>query len=202
VAIIVQEHSSGAVVAVADLFGNARLRPALAWMIQMKSDATSTPRRHPVFREARLALAFGGVGLIGFCVDAALLHLGLEAGLPAWGARAISLFFAMQATFTINGLHVFRDLDRTRLVRQWSGYMLANGFGNFCNYWIFLTMVSTHWPLVSNHYFALATGSLFAWLINFAGTRLFVFRGPRNTLSRRSAPDPDGPSPCHEPDAP
>ncbi|HEX4182559.1 MAG TPA: GtrA family protein [Caulobacteraceae bacterium] len=145
-------------------------------------------------REARLALTFGGVGLIGFCVDAALLRLGLGLGLPAWAARMISLFCAMQATFTINGLHVFRSLDNCRLVRQWTGYMLANGFGNFCNYWIFLTMVSTHWPVVANHYFALTVGSLSAWVINFTGTRLFVFR-----CSIRKAADPDGPSRGHGP---
>ncbi len=126
--------------------------------VRRELDAEIPPR----FREVRLALAFGGVGLVGFCVDAALLHLGLDVGAAAWAARIVSLFFAMQATFTINRLHVFRDLDRTRLVRQWTGYMLANGFGNFCNYWIFLTLVSTHWPLVSNHYAALAAGSLSA----------------------------------------
>lgn len=189
-------------------------------MALTKSDATLTPKSHPVFREARLALAFGGVGLVGFCVDAALLHLGLGAGLPAWAARIVSLFFAMQATFTINRLHVFRDLERTHLARQWTGYMLANGFGNFCNYWIFLTLVSTRWPLISNHYAALAVGSLSAWLINFAGTRMFVFRrakpfssevgpGPHEAdasneqlwepLSPRSEADPDGPSPGHGP---
>jgi putative flippase GtrA len=150
-----------------------------------------TPSRpiESLTHELRLALTFGGVGLIGFCVDAALLRLGLGLGLPAWAARIISLFCAMQATFTINGLHVFRCLDSRRLVRQWTGYTLANGFGNFCNYWIFLTLVSTHWRVMSNHYFALAVGSFSAWLINFTGTRLFVFR-----RVIRKAADPDGPS--------
>lgn len=161
-------------------------------MAQPEASAATPIMPHPFFREARLALAFGGVGLIGFCVDAALLHLGLEAGLPAWAARIVSLFFAMQATFTINGLHVFRCLDRRKAVRQWIGYMLANGFGNFCNYWIFVTLVSTHWQTVSNHYVALATGSLSAWMINFAGTRLFVF-GP--TLAKIICDETDTASP-------
>ena len=139
-------------------------------------------RFHPVLREFRLALHFGGVGMIGFCVDAGLLRLGLALGLAAWAARIVSLFMAMQATFTINGLFVFRSLERGKILRQWSGYMLANGLGNFCNYWIFLTLVSTHWPAVSNRYFALAIGSLSAWAINFAGTRLFVFRPLRLPL--------------------
>jgi putative flippase GtrA len=133
--------------------------------------------------------------MIGFCVDAAVLHVGLEAGLTAWGARLISLFLAMQTTFINNGLHVFHSLDRTRLVRQWAGYMLANGFGNFCNYWIFITLVSLHWTIVSNHYAALAIGSLSAWAINFAGTRLFVFRRVKASLEPLKTPGPDGPSP-------
>jgi putative flippase GtrA len=129
-----------------------------------------------VVAELRLAFGFAGVAMIGFCVDAGLLRLGLGFGLPAWGARIVSLFCAMQATFTINRLTVFRRLEHGRLLRQWSGYMLTNGFGNFCNYWIFLTLVSTHWPALSNHYAALAIGSGSAWLINFAGARLVVFR--------------------------
>ena len=152
-------------------------------------------RTHPLIQEARLALSFGGVGMIGFCVDAAVLRIGLALGLAAWAARLISLFMAMQATFTINGLFVFRSLDRARLWRQWGGYMAANGFGNFCNYWIFLTLVSTHWPVLSNHYLALAIGSLCAWGINFVGTRLFVFRKLRGPLESPTSLGPDGPSP-------
>lgn len=146
-------------------------------------------RRHLLVEEFRLALCFGAVGIVGFCVDAGLLRLGLGVGLAAWSARIISLFCAMQATFAINRLRVFKRAEHPPLARQWTAYMLANGLGNFCNYWIFLTLVSTRWPGVSNHYAALAIGSLSAWLINFAGTRLFVF--PRIVAIRQA---PDGPS--------
>jgi putative flippase GtrA len=147
-------------------------------------------KSHRLTEEFRLALCFAGVGLVGFCIDAGVLRLGLGLGLPAWGARIVSLSCAMQATFAINGLRVFGCLERDRLLHQWSAYMLANGFGNFCNYWIFLTMVSTHWPVISNRYVALATGSLSAWLINFTGTRLVAFR----RVSRTAPAAPDGPS--------
>ena len=127
-------------------------------------------------REGHLALKFGGVGLIGFATDAAILHVGLGFGLePAW-SRVISLFCAMQVTFTINGLLVFKCLERSRLAAQWARYMISNGLGNFCNYWIFVTLVSTHWPVISNHLFALGVGSLTAWVMNFAATRFVVFR--------------------------
>ena len=159
--------------------------------------------RHPIVEELRLALGFGGVGLIGFCVDALLLRAGLGLGLPAWGARIISLACAMQATFAINGLFVFRCLERGRLLRQWSAYMLSNGFGNFCNYWIFLTMVSLHKPIVSNHYIALAASSACAWAINFVGARFIAF--PSVCESRRAAirpPAPGDPSSGHAPASP
>ena len=126
-------------------------------------------------REGGLAAKFAAVSLVGFCVDALVLHLGVGAGLqPAW-ARLISLFCAMQATFTLNRLLVFRGHDGSSLARQWATYMIAGGFGNFCNYWIFVTLVSTHWPLISNHLLALAAGSFAAWLINYVGCRFFVF---------------------------
>ena len=88
----------------------------------------------------------------------------------------------MQATFTINGLFVFKCLTRRSVFRHWVGYMATSGIGNVCNYWIFVTLVSLHWALVSNNLVALATGSLCAWLINYAGARIIVFGPARNAL--------------------
>jgi len=136
----------------------------------------------PKAKERRLVMKYAGVSLIGFCVDAAILHTLVELGMAAAWARLISLTCAMHVTFVINGLHVFRELDRKRLPRQWAGYMLTNAFGNFCNYWIFVTLVSTHWPVVSNHLFALGVGSLTAWATNYASTRFFVFRKTKARL--------------------
>jgi putative flippase GtrA len=93
----------------------------------------------------------------------------------AW-ARLISLACAMNVTFVLNGIHVFRQLDGRHLPRQWASYMATNAFGNFCNYWIFLTLVSTHWPVVSNHLVALCVGAFTAWVTNFLCTRFLVFR--------------------------
>ena len=130
----------------------------------------------PKAKETRLVLKYAGVSLIGFFVDALLLHTGVKFGLSAAWARVISLVCAMHVTFVINGLHVFRQLDRKRLPRQWASYMATNAVGNLSNYWIFVTLVSTHWAVVSNHLFALGVGSLTAWIVNFVSTRYFVFR--------------------------
>ncbi len=134
---------------------------------------TRTPA---VQRESLLCLKHMGVSLVGFGVDAVLLHLCVRAGMEAAWARLISLLCAMQVTFVLNGLHVFKSLERRHLPRQWLAYMASNGLGNICNYWIFVTLVSLHWGLVSNPLFALGVGSLSAWVINYATARLLVFR--------------------------
>jgi putative flippase GtrA len=130
-------------------------------------------------QEGRLAIKFAAVSLLGFVTDAIVLRAGIGAGLePAW-ARVLSLFCAMQVTFVVNGLFVFRSLDLSRPWRPWMKYMLTGGFGNFCNYWIFVTLVSTHWPFAADPLLALAAGSFAAWTINYAGARLVVFRAAR-----------------------
>lgn len=164
--------------------------------------------------EARLAAIYSAVSLTGFVVDALVLRSGLRLGIePAW-ARIASIACAMQVTFLLNGLHVFRRLERgPGVMRQWAGYMAANGFGNVCNYWIFVTLVSTHWRIVANPLFAMSVGSVGAWAINYAGTRFLVFgrslRFLRRRLRaivrlrrRRSPTRPLTPSGCPSPAAP
>lgn len=137
--------------------------------------------------EGGLALKYTAVSLVGFAVDAVSLKLGLAAGLePAW-ARVISLTLAMHTTFLLNGLHVFGALKPGRTaVRQWATYMATNGFGNLVNYWVFVTLVSTHWRVVASPAFAMCAGSAAAWTINYACTRHLVF-GPMARLLRRKA---------------
>ncbi|MBV9509131.1 MAG: GtrA family protein [Caulobacteraceae bacterium] len=158
-------------------------------MAHANLSSVNAPRTGQDPHERRLLAKYAGVSLVGFAADACLLRLGTALGLePAW-ARVISLSCAMQVTFLLNGLHVFRALRLALLPRQWAGYMATNAFGNFCNYWIFVTMVSTHWPVVSNHMAALATASFCAWLLNYASTRFLVFRKARAlAASRRARP--------------
>ncbi len=134
-----------------------------------------TPLNEAVLREVKLAAKYCGVSLIGFGVDVSVLHLMMWLRLePAW-ARVVSLTCAMHVTFVINGLKVFHQLDRPRLIGQWASYMACNAAGNVSNYWIFVTLVSTHWQVISNPTFAVAVGSASAWVINFAATRFVVF---------------------------
>jgi putative flippase GtrA len=141
---------------------------------------------HP---EVVLAAKHIAVSAAGFAVDFALLHLAMRAGLePAW-ARVISLACAVNVTFLLNGRFVFGCLGSGReLLRQWLTYVVTNGFGNLCNYWIFVTLVSLHHPVVSLPSVALLVAALSAWAINFAAARLLVFGLSRRPLGRWAWP--------------
>ncbi len=143
-----------------------------------------TPASSPRRSGPRLA-HYGGVSLVGFAVDLAVVHLLLWLNVePAW-ARVISLIAAMHVTLTLNALFVFKQWSWARLPAQWARYMLSNGAGNLCNYLIFVTMVSTHWPVIAWPTVAVGVGSFCAWLLNYAAARWFVF-------TERAPPSPDG----------
>ena len=131
---------------------------------------------HP---EGLTALQFGAVGCLGFLTDITVLRLSLMAGLSPFVGRALSLTCAMQVTFLVNGLLVFRCLRQANVLGQWLGYMGANGLGNLCNYLIFSGLVLSRWPVVSHHGWALLTGSVAAYAINYAFVRLLVFGKPK-----------------------
>jgi putative flippase GtrA len=148
----------------------------------MEDAAIAEPRR-----KRRLLAKFSGVALIGFAVSAIVLHLGLEAGLRPWSARLIALVCAMNLTFLINGRFVFRALTRRRFLAQWAAYIANSAFGNFCNYWVFVSLESTHRPVIGNPYVALFAGSITAWAINFTGARFLVFGNAARKLAARCA---------------
>lgn len=149
--------------------------------------------------EVRLAAKHVAASMVGFAVDFAVLHLALGAGLePAW-ARVASLVCAMHVTFVANAVFVFRCLGTGRqLVRQWAAYMVSNAFGNLCNYWLFVTLVSLHHPVVSAPSVALCIAAFGAWIINYGAARLLVFgidwrvrmAGRAGSISRAPALDP------------
>jgi putative flippase GtrA len=151
----------------------------------------------------RLLVKFTTVALVGFGLSAAILHVGLEAGLRPWAARLIALFCAMNLTFAINSRFVFRALSRQKVLAQWGAYAANSAIGNVCNYWVFVTLESTHRPVIGNPYVALLAGSVAAWAINFTGARLLVFGPAGRRLAGRCArlfvsprPGPDAPAPA------
>jgi putative flippase GtrA len=126
--------------------------------------------------ECLTALKFAAVGCLGFLTDISVLHVCLRVfHLTPFEGRAISLTCAMQVTFVVNGLLVFRCLTLECCRRQWLAYMATNGVGNLINWAVFAALVSSHLPQVSRNGWALVIGSVIAYTFNFACTRLMVF---------------------------
>jgi putative flippase GtrA len=146
-------------------------------------------------REIVTALKFAAVGGLGFLTDITVLHLCLRVGrLTPFEARAVSLACAMQATFLVNGLVVFRGLNWRNGGRQWLAYMGANGLGNLINYAVFAGLVASRLPEVSRNGWALVISSLIAYAFNFLSARFMVFGPPVAKGPRASRPmcDPAG----------
>jgi putative flippase GtrA len=118
---------------------------------------------------------FTGASLIGFLFSVTTMHLGLASGMPAWAARLIAMFVAMNVSFLINGRFTFRALTRERCLGLWAAYMANGAIGNACNYAVFVILTSTHRPLIGQPDVAFVAGAITAWAINFLGARFVVF---------------------------
>lgn len=158
-------------------------------------------------RELSLAARFAGVSMVGFLADYGALRGGMALGLGVQLARVVSLGLALQITFALSHALVFRERRHEDLLVEWRRFMLANGFGGLCNYWIFVSLMMVHWTGVFGSWTALMLAAGMSYAINYAGTRLFVYGRaagssvPRIAIAPRKAPALPVPGirPCVEP---
>ncbi len=129
----------------------------------------------PLARELTLAVKFAAVCMIGFVVDAGGTKAGVMLGLSAPLSRFVALLAALQVTFVLSRWLVFHNAGQGSLAGQWWRYMIANGFGGFCNFGIFVALIALRWPFLSNLWVALVVSASTAYFINYAGTRLYVY---------------------------
>jgi len=147
-------------------------------------------------REGLTALKFGAVGCLGFLTDISVLHLGLhDLRLTPFEGRALSLACAMQVTFLVNGLIVFRCLSWRQCGRQWLAYMATNGLGNLINYLVFAALIASRLPQVSRTGWALVIGSVLAYGFNYVCVRLMVFGAPKGRSALQAAAAAADPTP-------
>jgi putative flippase GtrA len=126
-------------------------------------------------RSKWLTLRYCAVSFCGLAVNIALLKLLTGVGLRPAYAQALALLAAVQTTFWLNAMVVFRSMHMRRWFHHWLAYMGAGGLGLICNYLIFTTLLSLHKPIVSNQIVAVCAGGFAAWVVNYTGARLVVF---------------------------
>src|SRR5690242_7516598 len=147
--------------------------------------------RRQLRREAVTALKFAVVGGLGFLADISVLRLCLRGlDMTPFEGRAVSLACAMQVTFLVNGLFVWRCLTWRNCLRQWLAYMGGNGFGNLINYLVFAGLVASRLPEVSRNGWALVISSVIAYAFNFLCARFMVFGPPARSKDAPRMCDP------------
>ena len=134
-----------------------------------------------VLRSVRLrTLAwFTLIGVLGFLVDAGVLHLMVA----AWNtnlflARACSFTCAATTTWLINRVVTFSSTQRRprRLLAEWAAYFVASLGGGCLNYLVFVIAVRVSPLLHHIPSIAVGLGSLAGTTFNFLMYARYVFR--------------------------
>ena len=122
---------------------------------------------------------FGVVGVIGFTVDGGLLYLLMLQAFDPFLARALTFPTAVTVTWYLNRRWTFAARAApTGRGRDYWRYVLvqvAGAASNYAAYAVILLFVS---PTPAHALGALALGALLGLLVNFAGSRWWVFVDP------------------------
>lgn len=126
-------------------------------------------------------LRFAIVGAGGFVVDSSVLFL-LHSiiGLGPYSARVISIFVAMNVTWTGNRQLTFaaqRATTPRAMLGEWARFLLTNALGALVNYSVYAVLVSWAFAPLSNPYIALVAGVAAGLVFNFKLSQRLVFRG-------------------------
>ena len=118
---------------------------------------------------------FAVIGIVGFGIDASVLHLLVtQAGWSPFTARTLSFPPALTATFLLNRSWTFRAL-RLPPAQAYGAYTIIQLVGALLNLLVFflcvlLVPILYDWPLIP-----LAIGAGAALVFNFTASRRLVF---------------------------
>ncbi|MEI8394575.1 MAG: GtrA family protein [Rhodospirillaceae bacterium] len=137
-------------------------------------------RRLTESRLGRLTVQFGKfglVGIVGLCVDIAVLY-GLMSGLGVgpYLARIGSFLAAASATWALNRVFTFRGRHEGSMLRQWGRFIAANAFGGVINYAIYASLIAATDTVAHHPFLGVAAGSIAGMFFNFAASKKLVFR--------------------------
>lgn len=120
-------------------------------------------------------LRFGVVGTVGFAVDSAIVLILVSQGVDALLARAFSFPTAVVVTWWLNRNWTFAATSNASSKRQFTTYFLIQIIGIITNFAVYAVIL--HFIGVSpiKAFFALGFGALVSLVVNFSGSRLFVF---------------------------
>lgn len=121
-------------------------------------------------------LRFGSTGAIGFSIDASILYALVALGFDAYLSRVISFSAAVTITWLINRSWTFRSTENTENNNRFLRYLLVQMTAVSVNYAFYAAVLAFIPVTPANAVFALAVGSIFGLIVNFAGAKAFVFK--------------------------
>jgi putative flippase GtrA len=125
--------------------------------------------------------SYAWVGCVGFAIEAIILTaLATYLGVNIYLARAISFTVALTATWYLNGRFTFpsdRHGGRDSKAREYGRYAAVQVVGAMTNLAVFGGLIAFVPSLKAIPVVPLAVGAALGLLINFGGSRLWVFRG-------------------------
>lgn len=120
-------------------------------------------------------LRYSLIGLVGLAADMGLLALITASGIAGpFAARAASILGALTLTWRLHRGFTFGTASERRFA-EWCRYLASNAAGAGINYLTYSVLLAAV-PSVGI-YGALLWGSVAAWIANYWGARVFVFRG-------------------------
>lgn len=135
---------------------------------------------HPASR----LLKFAAVGVIGFAVDASVLHvLALEFGADLYTARVASYLCAATTTWWLNRRWTFAS-RAPGIIQEWARFVSVNLGGGIVNYTIYAVLVALSEWFTAHLAVAVAIGSLSGMIVNFKGSEKLVFNNETGNLRK------------------
>jgi putative flippase GtrA len=122
-------------------------------------------------------LRFACVGTVGFLIDASVLTLlSTQWGINLYASRVVSFAAASLATWLLNRRFTFSAVQGQSKKAEYVRYMTVQSVGSLANLGVFVIFVSAFSWLARVPMIPLAVGSAVGLLVNFVGSKKWVFR--------------------------
>ncbi len=120
-------------------------------------------------------LRFGGVGLLGFAVDAGLLTWLQRVDIDIYVARTVSFAAAVSVTFMLNRMYTF-SASAFPSAGQIAGYGAAQLLGALLNFAVFWLVLSWRPSWITEPWLPLAIASACSMLLTYSLSKRLLSR--------------------------
>lgn len=123
-------------------------------------------------------ISFGGVGTLGFLIDAAVFTLANLVLQNLYLARAVSYLAAASSNWALNRKFTFAASAR-QPIHEWGRFIVTQSAGGAVNLGVYAMLVTAHSFFMAHPIAAIAVGSIAGMVVNFLTAKFFVYGDAR-----------------------